>query len=120
MNSNPTYTLSTDKRTISITAFNNDYLESGAYIYIIISTLVNPSSTSETSSFSITILDSSNSQIETISSNVVYQATPGLIDSVIVTSDKYYINYNLSHYTFSFIPQDSFNTSAIIYIVFPD
>lgn len=104
MNSNPAYTLSSDKHTISITAFNSDYLESGAYIYVTISSIVNPSSTSETSSFTITILDNSDNEIETVSSNVLYEATPGIITSATVTSNKYYINYNLSEYTFSFIP----------------
>lgn len=120
MNSNPSYTTSNSGYTLLISSINSDYLEASANIYIIISTVTLPSSTVATSSFAITLLDSSSNKVESVSSGIYFYATGGTISSATVSSNNTYVNYNYSMYEFKLVPSDTFTSTAVIYIEFPD
>jgi hypothetical protein len=64
INPNPAWTLDTATRTISIKNVNNNYLQQFDFMYISIAGVVNPSQTSKTSSFQVSLYDSSDLMIE--------------------------------------------------------
>lgn len=119
INPSPVWTLDTATRTILIKSVNNNYLQQFDFMYITIAGVINPSQTSKTASFQVSISDSSDLQIEYVNSGVYFKATTGGFASITVSATNAYINAQDVGFTFTMVPENAFNSTAILKITFP-
>lgn len=77
-------------------------------MYINIGGVTNPAQTQPTSTFIVTLLDSSNQAIETVDNGVYFTATSGGFSSLSLAVDSPYINTQDVGYIFTLVGEDSF------------
>ena len=118
-NPTPTWSLNLTTQILTITGVNTVYLEQFDFIFITIAGVINPSQTARTQSFQIAVYDSSNLMIEYVNQGVYFYATTGGFASLTVTATNPVINAQNVGFTFTMVPENSFNSTACVQLLFP-
>ena len=115
----PTWVFDAATRKLSVDSFNQAYLGSREFIYIVVKSVVNPAQTNPTASFTFAIFDPLKNPVEQALSGISFTATAGGFASISVSVDLKVINEQSAAYTFTMRPQDTFTSAAIIKILLP-
>jgi hypothetical protein len=120
LDSDPTWTYDDATRTISVTAANIRTISSLGFMTFVVGPVINPGQSNPTESFTYLISDPQGAPVEQALDGITFQATAGgFASAILVEADAYTINKSNVAYTFTFQPQDDFNSNAIMKLVLP-
>lgn len=115
----PAYSFDLNTRTLYVSDFNSRALAERQFFRISFGKVVNPGKTEPTGSFGVSFFDDQGNAVETVSSGVTYTATAGGFSDVSLSASNTVINRENVAFTFTFRPEDSFTSDAVLKLIFP-
>lgn len=106
-------------RTLRVEQLNVEYIPAYTNVYIEVSSVINPSQTSTTSSFSFKVFDPAGFEVENASTGITFSPAAGNFQFISISPSISTINARSVDYTFTMRPSDTFDATANIKITLP-